>query len=116
MRKLFFICLVLVCGLVSVNAQSVVTGKVIDKKTKAPIEGAVIMVIGFKMPSVLTDASGIYTINIPEGAKTLQASYPGMKISTQGIGKKKSINFKLMPAVTNKNEKNNNMNKDVDKK
>lgn len=110
MKRILIIFLTTFLCMQFVSAQTILTGKVIDKKTKTPIEGAVITVKGYKMPSVMTDTKGIYSVNIPEGAKILEISYTGMKTITYKIGKKKTMNFKMTRDLSydNKNVKGKN--------
>jgi len=111
MKKIFLICTILFFCIQIVSAQTTITGKVTFKKDKSPIEGAAISVKGYKIPSVITDNKGNYIINIPAGAKVLEASYTGMQTQTQVIGKKKTVNFKMIPVPLNNIENNKGDNK-----
>ena len=71
-----------------------VTGKVTDQ-SGAPIPGVTVMVKG-TTTGVITDITGIFSINtIPENA-TLQFSFVGMKSQEMSIGNKSIIDVVLM--------------------
>jgi TonB-linked SusC/RagA family outer membrane protein len=80
MRKLTFLlaCLLLV-GVGLVNAQSKsISGKVLSADDGQPIIGATVKVKGVNLGTV-TNADGVFKINLPANAKTLVVSFIGMK-------------------------------------
>jgi TonB-dependent starch-binding outer membrane protein SusC len=97
MKKLFLICLTAIFCLQFANAQTTITGKVTSKKDKTPIVGAIITAKGNTTVTATSGADGSYSIVVPAGAKVLEANFAGMKKNTQGIGKKKAVNFEMMP-------------------
>ncbi len=119
MKKLLLICLVALFGMQFANAQTTITGKVTNKKDKTPIVGAVITAKSNTTVTAVSGPDGSYTITVLAGVKNLDATYNGMQKKTQGIGKKKVVNFQMMPVNDNKKQdktKKDNSKKDTDKK
>jgi TonB-dependent starch-binding outer membrane protein SusC len=112
MKKLFLICLAAFFSLQFANAQTTITGKVTSKNDKSPIVGAVITAKGNPNNTAISDANGLYTITVPATVKVLEATHPGMKKLSQGIGQKKIINFQMMPVNANKKGGDNGKKKD----
>ncbi|OIO99781.1 MAG: hypothetical protein AUJ97_08490 [Bacteroidetes bacterium CG2_30_32_10] len=119
MKKLLLICFVALFGMQFANAQTTITGKVTNMKDKTPIVGAVITAKSNTAITAVSGPDGSYTITIPSNVKNLDATYTGMQKKTQGIGKKKVVNFQMMPVNNNKkqeNTKKDNSKKDSNKK
>jgi TonB-dependent Receptor Plug Domain/CarboxypepD_reg-like domain len=75
MNKFFIHTVILLLFFTSAHAQSMFTGKIIDKKTKEPIESAALKFADNKY--VLTDKEGNFSININSTEPVLQISSIG---------------------------------------
>ena len=60
-------------------AQTKVTGTVLTYEDNEPIIGATIQVVGEKNVGTITDYDGKFTLEVPEGRKTLKITYIGME-------------------------------------
>ena len=60
-------------------AQTKVTGTVVSYEDNEPIIGATIQVVGNNGVGTITDYDGNFTLDVPEGAKTLRITYVGME-------------------------------------
>jgi hypothetical protein len=89
--------LFLFAGLISlhVSAQVTITGTVTDKKSGQPVIGAVVIAKGNPGINAITGPGGKYRINLPAGVTTLEVMSRDYNPSSQGIGNKTVIDFKL---------------------
>ncbi|GAB1450784.1 TonB-dependent receptor [Draconibacterium sp.] len=78
-------------------AQKTVTGTVTDN-TGAPLPGVTVFVKGTAIGSI-TNIDGVYSLSVPNDAKSLMFSFIGMKTQEIAIGTQSSINVKLEPDV-----------------
>ncbi|HKJ78656.1 MAG TPA: carboxypeptidase-like regulatory domain-containing protein, partial [Prolixibacteraceae bacterium] len=79
MKKLLLTGLLLLSGLVALFAQTrEITGTVTSALDGSPIPGATIMVKG-TTAGTITDANGMYRLDVPEDATTIVFSFVGMK-------------------------------------
>lgn len=79
MKRLTYLLLCLFIGVAFATAQTTkVTGTVISADDDEPVIGASIVVAGTTIGTV-TDYDGVFTLNVPDNAKTLIISYIGMK-------------------------------------
>ena len=92
--------LLIFAGAQLVLAQSTITGKVTNAEDGTGIPGATVLVKGTNY-GVITDISGDYSLKLPEGARTLQFSFVGMKMKDVVIGTQKVINVALEQDVMN---------------
>ena len=60
-------------------AQTKVTGTVVSHEDNEPIIGATIQVVGNAGVGTITDYDGNFTLDVPEGMKTLRITYVGME-------------------------------------
>lgn len=60
-------------------AQTTVTGTVVSYEDNEPIIGATIQVVGNAGIGTITDYDGNFTLEVPEGVKTLRITYVGME-------------------------------------
>ena len=60
-------------------AQTKVTGTVVSYEDNEPIIGATIQVVGNPGIGTITDYDGNFTLDVPEGMKTLRITYVGME-------------------------------------
>ncbi|WP_028908147.1 SusC/RagA family TonB-linked outer membrane protein [Xylanibacter ruminicola] len=60
-------------------AQTTVTGTVVSYEDNEPIIGATIQVVGNSSIGTITDYDGNFTLEVPEGMKTLRITYVGME-------------------------------------
>ena len=60
-------------------AQTKVTGTVVSYEDNEPIIGATIQVVGNASIGTITDYDGNFTLDVPEGMKTLRITYVGME-------------------------------------
>ncbi len=93
-KACYFLMFIIVFPLWVAAQQRIITGKVIDGKTQAPLEGVSISqnkkVIG------LTNAQGVYSITIPTTANELIFSFIGMSDFVEKIGGRNSININML--------------------
>ncbi len=75
-------------------AQRTITGTVTDAESGEPLIGANILVVGTSTGTI-TDFDGNYSINVPEGATTLEFSYTGYASQRVQIGSQTSIDVSL---------------------
>lgn len=79
MKKLLLLAFTLLCSQVLVAQTGVITGKILDIKTKQPLLGVSVVVLE-KNIGAPTDENGIYRItNVPEDIYKLKISYVGYK-------------------------------------
>ena len=77
--------------------QSQITGKVTDDQGE-PLPGASVIVTG-TTNGTITDVEGMYTLNIPSGATTLDISFVGMETQTVNINGRSVVDVELSAAV-----------------
>ena len=78
MKKILLIIAVLCAGISLTMAQNIVKGIVLSGENGEPLPGATVSVTGASV-TVLTDLNGQYSIEVPDGYKTLTVSYEGME-------------------------------------
>ena len=78
MKKIVLLIAVLWAGLTFGVAQNLIKGIVLSGENGEPLPGASVTVTGASV-TVLTDLNGQYSIEVPEGYKTLTVSYEGME-------------------------------------
>ena len=96
---LFLACLFLAIGIA--NAQTTVTGTVVDEADGFPITGATVQVIGSQVGTA-TDIDGKFTLNVPSGKNMLRVSYIGM--ITQEVAISPNMNIVLKSSETTLDE------------
>lgn len=85
-----------VLNLSTITAQDEISGQVTDKETKEPLIGVNLIVKGTSVGTI-TDIDGNYNLELPKGAKTLQASYTGYDNKNIQLEGQSVINIKLKP-------------------
>ena len=99
MRKFAMILALLIfAGVQVVLAQTTITGTVKSAEDNSGIPGATVMVKGTTV-GITTDLSGKYSLRVPEGSRTLQFSFVGMKTKEVAIGNQSVIDVSLEPDV-----------------
>jgi TonB-linked SusC/RagA family outer membrane protein len=93
MRKIALLLAVLLCGMMSVFAQSVVRGKVTDEKSGQPISGATIKVKGGR-ETTTSKADGTFEINAKSGS-SLEITEVGHLTQTIKISGAGDVDVKL---------------------
>ena len=93
MRKLLFLLMVFVATISSTMAQKTVTGTVTDD-IGAPLPGVTVFIKGTAIGSV-TNIDGVYTLSVPNDAKSLMFSFIGLKTQEIEIGTQTTINVKM---------------------
>ena len=86
--------LLLLCGSLSLAAQTSVSGTLTDQETGDPLIGASILAVGTSTGTV-TDFDGTYTLQVPEGVEQLRFSYTGYATVTEDIGGRTTIDLAL---------------------
>lgn len=66
----------LITSLTYVQAQRIITGKVLDRETKEPLIGASVIITGTNIGTIV-DYNGTYELNLPEGNVSIKVSYTG---------------------------------------
>ncbi len=96
-KLLFMLFVVLFAGYTTAMAQKTVTGKITDDKG-VPLPGVTVVVKG-TVSGTITNVDGIYTIKVPENAKTLMFSFIGMETQEITIGDLNTINVTMQADV-----------------
>ncbi len=95
MRKSLLLILCVLLGSVSVWAQTKnITGKITGADDGQPIPGAAVMVKGTSIGTV-SNADGVYSLQIPQDASSLLVSYMGMLTQEVQIQGRSTINVTL---------------------
>ena len=79
--------LILLSSLV-ITAQIEITGSVIEKKSQKPLEFAEVILLTNEasiITGVVTDANGVFKLNVKQGEYTLQVTYVGQILHTKNI-------------------------------
>jgi iron complex outermembrane receptor protein len=90
-RLLVTLCLLLIG--ISLSAQQKISGKITDSENE-PLIGASVLVKGTNVGTV-TDANGVYTLDVPDKATTLVVSFVGYDSKEITIGNSTTINVIL---------------------
>lgn len=85
MRRLFLIMILLLCCAVSFAQTYTVSGTVLNKKTKAPVEFATVVAVECEQWSVADDKGRFTLKNIPAGKNTLSVSCLGFVTDTKTV-------------------------------
>ena len=94
-KKLLFVFLFAVLGIVSMSAQKRITGTVVDAETGEVIPGANVKVTGTKLQTV-TDAAGVFEFpSVPSTAKSLHVTCIGMEAATAPVENGVRVSMKL---------------------
>jgi len=96
MRVIFQSLLFLSFSLFSFSQGRTVAGKVIDSETKNPMGSVTVTVKGTKT-ATQTNTDGTYSINVPEGAKSLVFSFVGFGDQEVALGSAASVNVTMTP-------------------
>ncbi|AQG79565.1 SusC/RagA family TonB-linked outer membrane protein [Spirosoma montaniterrae] len=80
-------------------AQNVITGKVIDAKTRELLPGATIQLEGTTVATI-TNAEGTYSLTVPRLNGKITVSYVGFLTKTVDLLNRKSIDVELEPNVS----------------
>lgn len=105
MKRIFFICIMILLYH-STNAQSKLTGRIIDKVTGETIIGATVYFPDLKTGTA-TDTSGVYKIiNLPKTTTLLQVGFVGYKtiIRKVDLTVTKTMDFAMEQAIAEINE------------
>jgi len=78
---------------VKLEKASVVSGRVVDSKTKMPVAGAIVSLGGSRRffllemggLTAITDAKGTYSINVPAGAYSIFTSHPAFAVGNAEV-------------------------------
>ncbi len=100
MRRKLLRCFLLVFSVLMTNllfAQSkTISGRVLSKESKAPLQGASVKVSGTKIGTI-TNADGVFQLKVPSSARSLQISLVSFSTSEVRIGSGESIEVYLDP-------------------
>jgi TonB-linked SusC/RagA family outer membrane protein len=100
-KQLFFFALFLLLSS-AVISQTKVSGKVTGPDTR-PVVGATVTVKGTNVATV-TDADGVYSIQIPRGSETLIFSYVGYEVSEVNVKGNNVVDVSMKTQSTSLNE------------
>ncbi len=104
MRKLTtLLVLLLFAGLQVAFAQRTVTGRVTNAKDNSPLPGVTVRVKGTST-GALTDASGMYSISVPNNEAVLQFSFIGFSSPEVTVGPQTTVNVSLEESMQQINE------------
>ena len=95
-KRLYLLLAFLWMGVCMLSAQTKnVSGRILSAENDEPIVGATVLVKGTSI-GVASDASGHFTLKVPESATELIVSFIGME--TQEVGIKANLTIRLKPA------------------
>jgi len=94
MIKRLFLISICLCALVYANAQTIVTGRVMDGASNESAIGASVLVVGTTVGTI-TDFDGNFTLEVPDGKFILQVSMVGYKTQVINIRGKERIDVTL---------------------
>lgn len=80
-------------------AQDVITGKVIDAKTKEPMPGATVKFEGTAFATV-TNVDGDYSLSVPNLSGKINVSFVGFVTNVIDISNRKKIDVELSPEIS----------------
>lgn len=80
-------------------AQDVITGKVIDAKTREPLPGATVIVQGTNLATT-TDSDGTYRLTVSSPNGKITVSYVGFLAKTIDLANQKKIDVELEPNIS----------------
>lgn len=80
-------------------AQDVITGKVIDAKTREPLPGATVIVQGTNLATT-TDSEGTYRLTVSSPNGKITVSYVGFLAKTIDLANQKKIDVELEPNIS----------------
>lgn len=83
--------------------QNKVTGKVIDAANEEPLPGVYVIINGTNT-GVITDASGVFSIETPESNSVLSFSFIGYNTETVSLEGRTFVEVRLIPDVTSLEE------------
>lgn len=95
--------IIIFCGLQVLHSQISVTGKITDANTGDLLPGVNIVVQGSSTGTV-SDASGVFSITVPNIESSLVFSYIGYITETVKVGDQKIIDMQLVPDITSLSE------------
>src|SRR5689334_14603491 len=101
MTKILLLFTSLFCFCIIANAQTFVTGKVIDAVSRQPLEAAYVRQQGNDKIKTLTDQFGNFSIKINADNPVLQISYIGYKTDTINVSAGNNLYVELQPDVIN---------------
>jgi TonB-linked SusC/RagA family outer membrane protein len=87
----------------SVAPPITIHGRVFDESNK-PLPGATILLKGTTSTGTVTDAEGVFTLNVPDGNGTLVVSSIGYTAKEVSINNQATIDISLVPDVKSLNE------------
>ncbi len=85
----------------TINAQTIVMGKVIDAVSRQPLEAAIVSQSNAVSVNTITDQNGNFTLKVSNENSNLLASYIGYKSTTIDISGKNNIKIELQPDASN---------------
>lgn len=103
MKSRSLLLMLLLLGSLAYGQNKVITGKVTNKETGAPLSGVNILADKQK-GGVTTKEDGTYSISVPAGSSTLVFSYVGFSSQTMLIESRTTIDVIMAPAATDMNE------------
>ena len=108
MKKLILITLV-VAAFAAFKCNNIrhITGAVYGSDDKLPIPAAVVKIEGITAPGTLTNAFGVYTIDVPDNNSRLVFSYKGFKSRTINLSKTDTLDVYLDPTASTNGPDNN---------
>lgn len=95
-QKKHFLTFIFICLAGLLVAQTTITGRVIDAKSKEALLGVLVVAEGTNVGTT-TDLDGKYSINVPTTAKRLSFSLTGMLTVSVDIGASTLLNISLEP-------------------
>lgn len=83
------------------EAQSLITGKIVDASSRQPLESVNIEEIGNNKSTALTDYYGNFNIRVNNDTATILASYIGYRPISISVAGKKDLRIEMQPDVVN---------------
>src|ERR1035437_3243852 len=98
LTKVFLLLLFSIASTAGIYAQRTVTGTVVDKGQQS-VPGVNVVVTGTTQGTI-TDIAGKYSIEVPQGSKSLTFTFIGMEPQEISIGTLTQINVIMNEAIT----------------
>ena len=102
MKKLFYICIVLLFSSSQLLAQKTITGTVTDEKG-TPLSNISVIVKGTSVGTI-TKSDGTYSLSIPSSARQLEFSSTGFISQTVNVGAKNTYSISLTSTLKSLDE------------
>jgi hypothetical protein len=100
-RRLYFFLIHLLFAITTLNAQKIVSGKIIDATSRQPLVAASIVEEGNQKHTALSDQDGNFSIRVNGLHTRLAASFIGFQSASIAVTAQQNLRIELQPASVN---------------